>query len=413
MPTPLLDRFGQTVQLAARNLVRQPRRTLPSLLIVSGGIVAFLLASGFMHWAFQDMRESTIRSQLGHAQVIRTGYFQEGLSDPYQYLLPADASAVKAGASVPIRTVAPRLAFNGLLAKGEDTVSFVGEGVDPEREALVSEAINIIEGRDLTDSPPDSVTLGAGLAASLGARPGDQVVLLVNTAQGRVNAVELTVAGIFNSITKAYDDVALRAPIEVVRPLMRVEGATSWVVLLERTQDTDAAISDLRKRLPQDQYEVVPWTDLADFYNKSVQLLGRQVDVMRILIGLIVILSISNTLTMAVVERTSEIGTCLAVGVRRRAILAQFTLEGLLLGLLGGVIGVVLGLLLAKLISSIGIPMPPAPGMARGYINGVLISPTLALDGFLLASVTTLIAGLFPAWKASRMNIVDALRHQR
>lgn len=413
MPSPLVDRLGQTFRLATRNLVRQPRRTLLSLLIVSGGVVAFLLASGFMHWAFQNMRESTIHSQLGHAQVVRPGYFQQGLANPYDYLLPADTTRVPDIAGVKILTVAPRLSFNGLISRGEDTVSFVGEGIDPAREALVSKAIHIVEGRDLTESPPDSVLLGAGLAASIGARPGDQVVLLVNTAQGRINAVELTVAGLFTSITKAYDDSALRAPIEVVRPLMRVDGATSWVILLERTADTGQAVADLRGSLPADEFEVVPWTDLADFYNKTVQLLGRQVDVMRILIGLIVILSISNTLTMAVVERTGEIGTSLALGVRRRGILAQFTLEGLLLGIVGGIVGVALALVLGRIISSIGIPMPPPPGMARGYVNEILISPSLALDGFLLASVTTLVAGIFPAWKASRLNIVDALRQQR
>ena len=413
MPSPLVDRLGQTFRLATRNLVRQPRRTLLSLLIISGGVVAFLLASGFMHWAFQNMRESTIHSQLGHAQVVRPGYFQEGLANPYGYLLPADTTQVPDGAGVKILTVAPRLSFNGLISRGEDTVSFIGEGVDPAREALVSKAIQIVEGRDLTESPPDSVLLGAGLAVSIGARPGDRVVLLVNTAEGRINAVELTVAGLFTSVTKAYDDSALRAPIEVVRTLMRVDGATSWVILLERTADTGQAVADLRGSLPAAEFEVVPWTDLADFYNKTVQLLGRQVDVMRILIGLIVILSISNTLTMAVVERTGEIGTSLAVGVRRRSILAQFTLEGLLLGIVGGIVGVALALVLGRIISSIGIPMPPPPGMDRGYVNEILISPSLALDGFMLASVTTLIAGIFPAWKASRLNIVDALRQQR
>lgn len=413
MPMPLAERLGQVLRLAARNLVRQPRRTLLSLLIISGGVAAFLLASGFMHWGFNDLRESTIHAQLGHAQVTRPGYFEQGLADPYDYLLPGDSSPVTAAAEVPIRTVTPRLAFNGLLSSGEDTVSFIGEGVDPPREALVARAIHIIEGRDLTDSPTDSVILGQGLAASIGAAPGDRVVLLANTAQGRVNAVELTVAGIFNSVTKAYDDVALRAPIEVARSLMRVEGDTSWVVLLDSTDDTDRAVADLRRRLPADEFEVVPWIELADFYRKSVQLLGRQVDVMRILIGLIVILSISNSLMMTVVERTSEIGTCLAVGVRRRGIMVQFAFEGLLLGIVGGIVGVLLGLVLGAAISAVGIPMPPAPGMARGYVAEILISPALAFDGFLLGAVTTLLAGLFPAWKASRLNIVDALRQQR
>lgn len=403
----------QTLRLAARNLLRQRRRALLALATVCGGVVAYLLAGGFIHWIFQDMRESTIHSQLGHIQITRPGYFREGLGDPYSYLLPADTAALGADADGGFRTIAPRLAFNGLVSKGDDTISFVGEGIDPQREAPVTRAITIVAGRDLTDAPPASVLLGEGLAANLGAQPGDMVVLLATTADGGINAVELEVAGLVATITKAYDDTVLRAPIEVARQLMRVEGATSWVVLLDDTDATARTVAALGQRLPADRFEIIPWSDLADFYNKTVELFSRQVGVVRILIALIVVLSISNTLSMAVIERTGEIGTAMAIGVRRRGILALFLSEGALLGVAGGVIGVLAGHALGALVSAIGIPMPPPPGMARGYVGQIAISPALALDAFLLAFVTTLVASIFPAWKASRMNIVDALRHQR
>lgn len=409
----LLRGTGHTLSLALRNLLRQRRRALLALSIVCGGVVAFLLAGGFIHWIFQDMRESTIHSQLGHIQITRPGYFREGLGDPYAYLLPDDTAEVERAVGSSLRTVAPRLAFNGLLSKDDATVSFVGEGIDPAKEAPITRAITIVAGQDLTSSGPESVLLGEGLAANLGAAPGDTVVLLATTAAGGINAVELSVAGIFATITKAYDDTVLRAPIDVARKLMRVEGATSWVVLLDRTDETERVAGTLRQMLPGAQFEIIPWNELADFYNKTVELFSRQVGVVRILIALIVILSISNTLSMAVIERTGEIGTSMALGVRRSGILELFIFEGALLGLAGGVIGVALGYLFGGLVSIIGIPMPPPPGMARGYIGEIAISPALALDAFLLAFVTTLIASLFPAWKASRMNIVDALRQQR
>jgi putative ABC transport system permease protein len=411
MNSASVARLGQTIMLAARNLTRQRRRALLALTTVSGGVVAFLLAGGFIHWIFHDMRESTIHSQLGHIQITRPGYFREGLGDPYRYLLPANTDGVETGGAV--RTVSPRLAFSGLISKGEDTVSFIGEGIDPILEAPISRAITIVAGRDLMDAEPHSVLLGEGLAASLDAHPGNTVVLLATTAEGGINAVELEVAGLFATITKAYDDTVLRTPIEVARQLMRVDGATSWVVLLDRTEATSETLSRLGRRLPSAEFELIPWFELADFYNKTVELFSRQVGVVRVLIALIIILSISNTLSMAVIERTSEIGTAMALGVRRRGILSQFLWEGALLGIAGGAIGVALGYGLGVIISFIGIPMPPPPGMARGYIGQIAISPQLAFEGFALAFVTTWLAGLFPAWKASRMNIVDALRHQR
>lgn len=403
----------KSIGLAARNLRRSVRRTSLALAIVCGGVVAFLLAGGFISWILVDMRESTIHSQLGHVQVTRPGFFREGLGDPYAYLLPESLETLGAAGDARIRTVAPRLAFSGLISKGDDTVSFVGEGIDPKAEAPITRAIVIAAGQDLTTAPENSVLLGEGLAANLGAAPGDKVVLLATTAEGGVNAVELTVAGLFQTITKAYDDTALRAPIAVARSLMRVEGSTSWAILLDRTDSTDAAIADLHARLPAAEFEITPWTELADFYNKTVELFTKQVGVVRILIAFIVVLSISNTLTMAVIERTSEIGTAMAIGVRRRGILVQFIWEGALLGVLGGLLGVLLGFILGEIISAIGIPMPPPPGMARGYIGQIAISPSLALDAWLLAFLTTLAASIFPALKASRLNIVDALRHQR
>jgi putative ABC transport system permease protein len=187
------------------------------------------------------------------------------------------------------------------------------------------------------------------------------------------------------------------------------------VVLLNDTVFTQPTVEALAARLGRtDQgLDLVPWYKLADFYNKTVQLFSRQLNVMRAIIGLIIVLSISNILVMAVMERTAEIGTLMAVGLRRRAILRLFLTEGLLLGLVGGIAGVSLGVLLALVISAIGIPMPPPPGMGHGVTGHIFVTPAIAVGGFLLALLTTLVASVYPAWKASRLVIVDALRRGR
>ena len=113
---------------------------------------------------------------------------------------------------------------------------------------------------------------------------------------------------------------------------------------------------------------------------------------------------------MSVMERTTEIGTSLAIGLRRRTITGHFLIEGLLIGLMGGGAGVLIGDTLAVVISHIGIPMPPYPGMAHGYLGEIMVSIDLALDAMVLAMITALLASVFPAWKAGRLNIVDALR---
>lgn len=400
--------------LALRNLLRQPRRSAISLGAVTFGIVALMLASGFIEWIFLDFRESTIRSHLGHLQVVRPGYHAAGSSDPFGYLLPGSGPVLE---SLPreagVRAVAPRLSFSGLASHGETTVSFIADGIDPAREAELSRSLLITEGAALKDDDPQGAVLGQGLARNLGVKVGDQVALIVNTASGGINAVEVTVRGLFSTVTKAYDDTALRLPLQTARGLLRVEGAHAWILLLEDTAQTDALAGRLRDRLAPGDFQVVAWHELADFYNKTVQLFSRQLEVVRVIIGAIIILSISNTMMMGVMERTGEIGTSLALGVTRRRILQLFIVEGGLLGFIGGAAGLLLGFALAALISGLGIPMPPPPGMARGYVGEILITPGLAVDAFLLAIATTLLASVYPAWKASRLEIVDALRHNR
>lgn len=397
--------------LALRNLTRNRNRTLVALLTVAGGVMAFLLAGGFINWIFHDMREATIHSQLGHIQIVRPGFFEKGLADPYAFLLPADTSLEeKVRTTSGINTLTPRLIFSGLASFGDTTVSFSGEGIEPANELSISSRISIKDGTNLTSSTERKVILGEGLARNLGVKPGDSIVLLVTATNGSANAIEVTIDGTFFTINKEFDDYALRLPIQLARKLMRVNGATSWVALLDQTDQTASTTHALRAALPEKDFQIVPWTELADFYNKTVVLFTKQVDVVKLIIGIIIILTISNTQTMSVLERTTEIGTCLAIGLRRSEIMNMFMLEGGLIGIGGGIIGIALGYGLGAVISAIGIPMPPPPGMARGYTGEILINFQLTLDGFVLALLTALIASLLPAWRASRMNVVDALR---
>ena len=400
-----------SLRLALRNLARNRNRTLVAMLTVAGGVVAFLLAGGFINWMFDNMREGTIRSQLGHFQVVRPGFFDKGIADPYAFLLPGKSAAEDSiVAAKGVTTLTPRLVFSGLVSFGETTVGFAGEGIDPVRERPISTRLTIKEGRDLRDNDDNAALLGEGLAKTVGVKPGDTIVLLGTAANGSPSAIEVIVAGTFFTIYKEYDDTALRLPIPLARKLMRVDGATSWVALLENTEQTAATVEELRTKLPEKEFQVVPWSELADFYNKVVVLFSKQVDVVKIIIGLIIILTISNTQTMSVLERTTEIGTSLAIGLRSSDVLRLFLLEGALIGIAGGIIGILMGYLLGAVISAIGIPMPPPPGMARGYLGEIQISAALALDALVLALVTTLAASIMPAWRASRMNIVDALR---
>ena len=400
--------------LALRNVVRQRRRSAIAIGAVAFGITALILASGFIEWIFLDFRESTIQSQLGHLQFVKPGYHDAGKADPYAFLLPEAVPELEApNEPHRIKTIAPRLSFSGLISHGEATVAFIGDGVSPQAEAAFGKGVQVSAGKNLGADEPRAIIMGEGLARNLGVGVGDRVVLLANTASGGTNAVEVTVRGLFSTVTKAYDDAALRMPIGTARELLRTKGSHVWVVLLNETSATDSVLAKLRGKLPKDRFEVVPWYTLASFYNKTATLFTKQIQGIRLIIALIILLSISNTMTMSVIERIGEIGTSMALGVKRVGILRLFVSEGVLLGCFGGMLGLLTGVAFAAIISAIGIPMPPPPGMAHGYTGQILVTWDIALQSFILAVGTTLVGSVYPAWTGSRKQIVDALRFNR
>ena len=399
---------------AFRNVTRQYRRSLFGISAVTFGVVALTLAAGFIEWIFWATREGTIQTGLGHVHVMRPGYLDGGQADPLKYLLPQHSPLIEGIGKFPtVRAIAPRLAFSGLISHGEATISFIGEGVSPEAEREVSRVLTIPAGHNLASDDPKGILLGRGLAENLGVKVREKVVLLATTQRGGINAVECTVRGLFSTASKAYDDSAMRVPLPIAQQLLRVSGSHRWILVLDDTKNTTPTLLALREKFRDSGVEFVPWYDLADFYNKTVALLSTQIGVVKFIIAIIIVLSISNTMMMNVLERTAEIGTCLAIGRSRRQILRQFVYEGMTIGLIGGALGLSLGWLLATLISWVGIPMPPPPGMSQGYSGEILFTRQLALYGFILAVGTSLLASFYPAWKASRMEIVDALRHNR
>lgn len=404
--------------LAWRNLVRNRRRSLFAFAAIAFGVIAVMLAGGFIEWILWALRESAIEAQLGHIQIVREGYFQDGQADPFQYLLPEKSANLEVIEELPsVKVIAPRIYFTGLLSKGDSTVSFLGQGVDPSRELIMSgTTVVITNGHNLDIKDPRGIILGRGLAGNIGVEPGDSIVLLASTGTGGLNAVDATVSGLFTASDKAFDDSALRMPITLARELVKSSGSHVWVVMLRDTAQTKAVLNTVRTTFRNERgLEIVPWyeLELADFYNKAKQLLSQQVTLVWVVIGLLILLTISNSLMMSVMERTSEIGTLMAIGLRRSVILKLFLAEGLLLGLAGGGCGVGAGLALAQLVSVIGIPMPPSPGTTESFMAEIMVTPKLAISGLVLAVGATTIAAVYPAFRASRLEIVNALRYNR
>jgi putative ABC transport system permease protein len=404
------------LKLAIRNVFRNRRRTLITLAAMGFGAAAIIVFGGFVHSIYFGVRESTIRSQVGHIQIYRKGYSEKGNLAPYDFLI-TDYAGLRAELLKleHVKVVTARLGLSGLVSTGDTTTAFVGTGVQPESETDLSALAVIVDGKELASRDPRGVTLGVGLARAFGVKPGDDLTLLSTTRAGSINALAVKVRGVWESGEKAYDDRFLRLGLPEVQRLLDVENGEvqSVVLLLDKTENT-AAVRAAIDRLIRDKrldLEVRTWEDLALRYHQVRELFGRIFGVLTLIVSIMVVFGITNTMTMAIFERTREIGTVMALGTRRRGVISMFVLEGVALGALGGVLGVLLGIGLAKAISAFGIQLPPPPGSTRGFVVNIFVVPEVLIQAFRLSLVTAALASLYPAWRAARLNVVEALRH--
>jgi putative ABC transport system permease protein len=404
------------LKLAIRNVFRNRRRTLITLAAMGVGSAAIIVFGGFVNAIYWGVRESTIRSQVGHIQIYRKGYSERGNLAPFDYLVP-DYSALSTELSkLPhVRTVTARLGFSGLVSTGDTTTAFVGAGVQPDGERDLSSMAVMVEGQDLAGREPRGITLGLGLARAFGVKPGDDLMLLTTTKGGAINALAVKVRGVWESGEKAYDDRFLRVPLGEVQRLLDLEAGEvqSVVILLDATENTQAVRAAIERLIRERglDLELRTWEDLALRYHQVRELFGRIFAVLTLIVSIMVVFGITNTMTMAIFERTREIGTIMALGTQRRGVISMFVLEGIALGALGGLVGVILGVVLARAISAFGIELPPPPGSTRGFPVQIFIMPGVLAQAFRLSLITAALASLYPAWRAARVDVVEALRH--
>ncbi len=402
-------------KIALRNIFRNKRRTGLTLLAIVFGCVAIIIFGGFIQASYHGLRESTINSRYGHIQIFKTGYAEHHNKEPEKYLLSPEAvQKVKVIlAEIPgIQMITTRLEFSGLLSNGNFSIGVFGIGGEIENEAEMSTGLTLIEGEEIFADDLDTVLMGKGLAATLDAKPGDILTLLSSTADGAINAVDVTVSGIFKSFAKEYDDRAMRMNLKHTQSLLFTDQITKIVILLDQTELTDAVALQIKQRFEKEglEVEIKTWSDLASFYHSVVKLYGGLFGFVQVIVMVIVILGIANTMTMTVMERTPEIGAIRALGTKKKGVLQLFLLEGIVLGVLGGFLGILLGIGLAHLITAAQFMMPPPPGSSSGFPITILVVPSVLWTSFILAVSASFLSSIYPAFKAARLKIVDALR---
>jgi putative ABC transport system permease protein len=459
-------------KIAARNILRNRRRSAVTASAVAVGALAMLLFGAFQSYVFRGFQTNVVQ-HVGHLTVFRDGYFLYGSGNPAEWGIDDSARVMRLIAEDPVikpllNVITPRQQLFGIASyngpDGSAAKTFLGVGVVPSdrdnmrdwNEYHLPPAFS--RAPALRDDAPERGVVGVGLARILGAcgkpglpdclqrlRPpatdapavpadltalageaaaetpadteGRRIDLLAATASGAPNVVSLQVVGTEVQGAKEMDDVYVGMNLTLAQQLVYGRGehkVTAIVLQLHRTEDMPVVRARLAELFSENKLalEVRDFIDLTPFYGQTLNFFNALFLFVSIIMGVIVLFTVVNTMTMAVVERTVEIGTTRALGLRRGAVRRQFVLEGFFLGALGATAGIVLAWGAVLLVNAAHLTWTP-PGNAAAVPFRLATAGTggLALTIWIALVLIATLAALFPANRAARLQVVEALRH--
>ncbi|MGM0508442.1 MAG: ABC transporter permease [Fusobacteriota bacterium] len=399
-------------KLGMRNIIKNHRRTILTMLTIIIGMVSVIIARGFVDYSMWGLKESTIRSGLGHFQIYKEGFNEHGEEEPYKYLIDDYKSVIREISRIGgIKYFAPRIQFQGIISNDDKSTVVMGFAGWEDSEKRLHEMTDI--GDEFLDSSDSSgVVIGSGVAKNLDVEIGEYLTLMSTMKGGGINAIDVKVQGIINHPIKEMDSRFILGQLDGIQPLLYVENSIDRIVLmLEETEMTKKMEKKIAEICKKEGLEYKTWEDLATYYFQVRGMYETFVNVIMIVIISIVIFAIANTMSMNLFERIREIGTMRALGTNRLKIIKIFLAESFLIGILGVLIGSLLGYSLAFLINNLGgISVPPPPGNKSGYQAMIKPDNIKILYYSLIFVGISVVAALYSAIKAAKLSIADALR---
>jgi len=398
---------------AWKNVWRNGRRSLTTMMIAAIGTASLLIFVGYMLFTFDSLAEMSARSN-GHLVLAHPDYFNLDEEKPMELGLAGWQelrSQLQSNKSV--REVLPRIQFSGLISNGEKSVIFMGEGVDSEHEfQLLGLLMDVRHGDVLDDitareTGMPQVMLGVDLGKSLHAEVGTVLTLMTTTADGVLNGLDVQVVGLYATGMPELDKRSLKVSLLTSQELLVTEKVSTLSVYLMEMSDT----SNMATAVKNSRISVKTWDELAIFYHQVRALYVRIFGLMGGIIVLVVLLSAASTMGMTVLERTREIGVMAAMGASSWQIIANFVLEALIIGLLGALAGVLFAGGLTFYLPFSEIMMPPPPGRNVGYPLILNFSAIAYIGVSLLMITILLLSGLIASRKGVKKPIVEALSH--
>lgn len=404
------------LSMAWRNVWRNRRRSLLTIVAIALGLAFNIFMRAIGDGFHEQMVDNSVRSHIGHLQIHRAGYHDNpGLNKT----LGSPQEVQHAVKRLPgLRGYSMRVIGDGLASTAENSAGVAIVGIDPSQERTVT-TINrgVVEGQYLKPGQDRPILIGDRLASNLKAALDDKVVLMVQAADGSMGADLFRVVGIFRSGSPELDRGMVFLLRNDAQSLFSLDGRiTEAVVLLNSSLEVPAAQEELRTALADQNVEVLTWYQVEPFLLQFIELDDAFFYVIVVFFFVVISIGILNTIMMSVFERVREFGVMMALGTKPRQIIKLVVEEAFVLGLAGVVIGCGIGVAATLYYAAHGMNLSSwgegaaALGMTSTVVYTKLTAANLFISDFSVLAVVILV-GLYPAFYASRLRPVEAIRH--
>jgi ABC-type lipoprotein release transport system permease subunit len=397
--------------LAWRNLWRNHRRTIVMLLAISIGVWAMIFMSALMRGMTDEMMHNGLNNLPGEVQIHHPA-FRADPSVVNSMEWPA-GDLVAALDSPPVQAWSARVRVPAVIASERDSRGVTLLGVDPESELAVGALPEEIIGGRFLQGPEDrGLVLGASLARRLETELGKRVVIMTQDPENNVADRGVRVVGIFRARLQGTEEQVAYVGRDALQGMLGVGSRVSEIAVTGGDYRTTTLWYPQIAAAAGSELEVLPWTELDTFLATYLSVQDGFSLVFMVVVFAVLSFGLVTTLAMAVFERVREIGLMQALGMRPQMILAQLLLESLYLLGLGLVLGNIAAYLTIKPLES-GINVGSvAEGMEMMGV-GATLYPVLSVQDMIMSTgvviVLGLLASLLPAWRAARLDPVQAL----
>jgi len=409
------------LSFAARNLLRNKRRSALAATSVFLSILMVIVLQGFTNGFLDSMVRNYIKNETGHINIATQGYRDRTRFMPVDEYIedsPALAESIRAAVAPrdPGVIVAERIRFGVLLSSETGTKDALAIAGDPEVERrLLMLDTRILPGGAYMGAVGETI-VGETLAADLGLKVGDVLKVVTQKADGGLGFRKLRISGFFKTGVNSLDGMVFQMSLEDARILLGMEnGAQQISVTLSGMRDV-AAMTDIVRgiaaRSGNIPLSVLPWTSIGE-YPKMIQLMGLVYYWIFLIVSLLGSFIIANVMTMVILERKREIGILMSMGMPRNRILNLFLAEGTMLGLAGSVAGTLAGVGFIMVLARKGFDMTSAMKGFSWPLDNVIypsVTPGTIFLGIAMGTAVSAAISYLPSRRAARMVPVDAIR---